>query len=790
MSKDYFAFKEIEAKWQEKWNKERLYVADVGTKDGRFYNLWMFPYPSAEGLHAGHAYASTGSDIFGRFMRMQGNEVFQPIGYDSFGIHSENFALKIGEHPSKMLARTTKNYERQLRSLGHGYDWSRTVTTSEPEYYRWTQWLFVQMFKKGLAYRKRALVNWCPSCKTVLSDEQVIDGACERCQSVVEKKELMQWFFKITKYADRLLENLDKIRWPEKIKLSQINWIGKKSGALITFKVKDIDGMQIDAFTTRIDTVYGVTFIVVAPEVAKSWSGVSHEIKSYIDSALAKSQKERSEKTDKTGVDTGLFAINPANGEQVPIWVADYVMMDVGTGVVMGVPGHDERDLEFAKKFKLPIKEVVLEGKLVNSGKYDGMESDTAMSKMVEDGLGKDQHIYHLRDWLISRQRYWGPPIPMINCKTCEANGKGERSEMPGWYSVPEEQLPVLLPNISDYQPEGNGQGPLAKHAEFVETICPVCGSKAERETDVSDTFLDSAWYFLRYPTVGGKSADKVPFDPEITKNWLPVGLYFGGAEHAVLHLMYARFTTMVLFDLKKIAFEEPFPNFFAHGLMIKDGAKMSKSRGNVVNPDQYIDKFGADALRLYLMFIGPMDGSPDFRDSGMEGMVRFVNRLWKLKTISDDVPGLNQGLNKLVAKVTEDIKLYKYNTAIAAVMVFVNQVESIGGKLGPSQTEVLWKLLAPFAPHIAEEIWERLGHTDSIHKQLWPTAVPLTSTEKAVVVVQVDGKLRGKFEISGADQDEAERAALKLENVKQWINGKQYRVIFVPNKIINFVTS
>jgi len=784
----------IETKWQKKWNDTGLYEADVVTQNRRFYNLWMFPYPSAEGLHAGHAYASTGSDIFGRFMRMNGYEVFQPIGYDSFGIHSENFALKIGEHPSKMLLRTTKNYERQLRSLGHGYDWSRTVTTSNSDYYKWTQWLFVQMFKRGLAYRKQALVNWCPSCKTVLSDEQVVDGVCERCQSIVQKKELMQWFFRITDYADRLLANLDKIDWPEKIKLSQKNWIGKKEGATIKFQITNhksqmSDGkiIQIEAFTTRIDTVFGVTFIVVAPEheliqqITKHKTqdtSKSKEIMDYVSRALSKSDKERKEKTEKTGVDTGLKAINPANGEEIPIWVADYVMTDVGTGVVMGVPAHDERDFEFAKKFGLPIREVVSDkGTMFNSGKYNGKEFTKVRQLMIEDGIGEAKSIYHLRDWLISRQRYWGPPIPMINCDKC------------GWQPVPEEQLPVLLPDISDYQPEGNGQGPLAKHAEFVQTVCPVCGGEAKRETDVSDTFLDSAWYFLRYPTVGSKLADSVPFDPEITKSWLPVGLYFGGAEHAVLHLMYARFTTMVLFDLKRLGFEEPFPNFFAHGLMIKDGAKMSKSRGNVVNPDQYIEKFGADALRLYLMFIGPMDGSPDFRDSGMEGMVRFVNRLWKLEVGSAEVVDLENKLNKLITKVTDDISKYKYNTAIAAVMEFVNQVELAGRKLGKSQMERFWKLLAPFAPHVAEEVWEQLGFRDSIHKQKWPKRVKADTREKMTIVVQVDGKLRGRVETLG-DGENIEQLALELPNVKSWIENKKIKVIKIPGKIINFVTS
>jgi len=743
---------DIEKKWQEKWDKEKVFQTDLMSRKQHFYNLWMFPYPSGEGLHSGHAYASTGSDIYGRFMRMHGKEVFQPIGYDSFGIHSENFAIKIGEQPQTMLARTTKNYERQLRTLGHGYDWSRTVTTSDVDYYRWTQWLFVQIYKAGLAYRKSAKVNWCPSCKTVLADEQVIDGGCERCGTGVVKKELMQWFFRITRYADRLLANLDKIDWPEKIKTTQRNWIGRSEGMKLKFD-------NIEVFTTRPDTVHGATFIAVADKETRN---------------------KKQETKEKVGEFTRGYVVNPATKKKIPVWKVNYVDESYGTGAIMGVPAHDERDREFAIKYGIDIVE---------------MESDESWWKRAEEeGWGKRETHYHLRDWLISRQRYWGPPIPMIYCEACAAKGdcwfaknKGECPadwDSPGWYPVPEEDLPVELPYIKDYQPEGTGRGPLAKHKEFYETKCPGCGGLARRETDVSDTFLDSAWYFLRYPCV---DHNNVPWDKMTTNDWLPVSLYFGGAEHAVLHLMYARFVTMVL---EFVSFEEPFPRFFAHGLMIKDGAKMSKSRGNVVSPDQYIEKFGADAFRLYLMFIGPMDGSPDFRDSGIEGMVRWVRRLWKLIVGTEENKEISDGLNKLVLKVTGDVEQYHYNTAIAAMMSFVNLVEREGGKLNQKQMSVFVRLLAPFAPHLAEEIWERLGGQFSVHQQAWPEYDPkLISDKKITIVVQVNGKVRDRFEINKEmSGDEIEKMALKSDKVINYVGGRKYRVVFVPGKILNLV--
>ncbi len=834
----FYDHKKRDQYWQKKWEEAKLHSPDLMASKNPFYNLWMYPYPSGEGLHAGHAFASTGSDVIGRFMRMQGEDVFQPIGYDSFGIHSENYALEVGEHPQKMLARTTKNFERQLRSLGHGYDWTRTVTVSDIDYYIWTQWLFTEMFKAGLAYRAKAAVNWCPSCKTVLADEQVIAGNCERCNHEVEQKELTQWFFRITDYADRLLENLDKIKWPGKIKATQTNWIGKSAGAEIKFKVKGKE-VFINSFTTRPDTLFGATFLVLSPEhpQAKKITTSEHkkEVEEYIFEAKKKKKIERTiEAKEKTGVFTGGHVINPVTNKEIPVFVADYVLMDYGTGAIMGVPAHDQRDWDFAKKYDLSIIEVISggnvkkeaytgSGKLVNSGNWNGWKMPNELEKVIKDleeqGAGKASTSYHLRDWLISRQRYWGPPIPMIYCRACAEKGKSYFTENKpslhkeysdwdhqGWY--PEENLPVELPFLEDYKPKGTGRGPLADHPEFYETKCPACKGKAERETDVSDTFLDSSWYFIRYPSVGSKSANKLPFDPVLTKKCLPPDLYFGGAEHSVLHLMYARFATMVLFDLKKIHFEEPFPWFFAHGLMIKDGAKMSKSRGNVVNPDQYIEKFGADAFRLYLMFIGPMDGSPDFRDTGMEGMRRFTERIWKLyeeygdiELTDKDAKELRTRMNQTIQKVTKEIENFRYNTAIASIMEFINLMyeKASDTKKGKSaewkeSLKILSQLLAPFAPHMMEEVWaSKLGQKQSIHTSSWPKFDPdLVQEERLTIPVQVNGKLRSILNVGGEEAEDKEgmiKKAQEDEKVQRWLKeGDLKNTIFVPGKLINFV--
>lgn len=763
---DKYDHRTVEIKWQKIWEKENTYSPNIKSPGKKFYNLWMFPYPSAEGLHAGHAFASTGSDIFGRFMRMQGKDVFQPIGYDSFGIHSENYAIKIGEKPQDVVERTTKHYEEQMRALGHGYDWNHTVTTSGLDYYKWTQWLFLKMWEKGLAYKKNAEVNFCPSCKTVLADEQVVTPAqagkepknadgkiiperpemkvCERCGTLVEKKELDQWFFKITAYADRLLEGLEEIDWSERVKLAQKNWIGKSKGMLIRFEIENSDGDFIEVFTTRPDTLNAVTFI-----------------------ALSDEELYNKESSEKLGKDSRKFAINPLTGKKLPIWKTNYVAPGYGTGAIMGVPSHDERDMEFASKYHIDIVEI---------------DPDKSLWERIEkEGWGKKHTNYHLRDWLVSRQRYWGAPIPMVECSKC------------GWVSVPEKELPVVLPNISDYKPEGTGRGPLANHEEFWRVKCPKCGEDARRETDVMDTFVDSSWYFLRYPSVGN---NKEAFDPSITKTWLPVDLYFGGAEHSVLHLMYARFVTMVLHDLNLLDFNEPFPKFFAHGLMIKDGAKMSKSRGNVVNPDEYIEKYGADTLRLYEMFLGPMDAYPDFRDSGIEGMKKFIVRLWKIfnskKPIGENKREVYNKMHQTIKKVTKDMQDFKYNTAIAAIMELVNDISSKGYDEGILKNLCL--LLAPFAPHLTEEAWvEVLGQPFSIHKAKWPECDDsLILNDIVNITVQVNGKVRSVLTLDSqksSSEEIVEQLALGDEKVAKWLKGQNIKKkVFVSGKLINFV--
>jgi len=804
----------VEKKWQKKWEDSKIYAPNLKEAAKPFYNLMMFPYPSAEGMHAGNTFAFTGSDIFGRFMRMHDDDVFEPMGYDSFGIHTENYALKVGLHPRELLKKTIKRYEEQLKSLGYGFDWARTVTTSDIDYYRWTQWLFVQLYKAGLVYRTKAQVNWCPSCKTVLADEQVIAGKCERCSTEVAKKDLEQWFIRIKDYADRLLANLDKIDWSERVKLAQKNWIGKSQGAKIRFKVKGAKEREyLEVFTTRPDTLNGATFIVISPDSSLAEIFTKEEYKdkvsTYIKEAQARPVSDVSK--EKTGVFTGSYALNPLTSKEIPIWVADYVLGTYGLGVIMGVPEHDERDLEFAKKFGIEVANLP--------------PDEDLWQKIEKEGWGKKFTNYHLRDWLISRQRYWGPPIPMIYCEACAKNGKSFlRENEPiirkdqtdwddrGWYPTPEDKLPVELPYVEGYQPTGTGVSPLAQIEAFYKVECPSCGKDANRETDVSDTFLDSSWYFLRYPSVGSPTADKLPFDPEITKKWLPVNFYFGGAEHSVLHLMYARFITMALFDLKKLAFEEPFPKFFAHGLMIKDGAKMSKSRGNVVNPDAYIEKFGADAFRMYLVFMGPMDGSPDFRDTGIEGMKRFVDRVWQLfvehKSVAlddKDVKGVIVKMHQTIKKVTEDIQNYRYNTAISALMEFINLLydkTAASSKQSPSISSSAWdealitliKLLAPFAPHLAEELWvDVLGQEYSIHKSPWPEFKPeFVKDEESIIIVQVNGKFRGELRLASSqvqDQTGIEKLVKSDETVQKWLAGKDVRkVIFVPGKIINFV--
>jgi leucyl-tRNA synthetase len=789
-----YPFAKIEKKWAPYWVTKKIYEPDIAKAKKPFYNLMMFPYPSAEGLHVGNMYAFTGSDIYGRFMRAQGNDVLEPIGLDGFGIHSENYAMKKGVHPKPQAVKAEKNFYKQLHMVGNGFSWSHHLETYDPEYYKWTQWLFVQMFNEGLAYRKKAPVNWCPSCKTVLADEQVIAGRCERCDSEVSKKELEQWFFKITKYAPKLLKNLEKLDWSERVKIAQKNWIGKSEGAQISF---DIEGAALktsvtaDVFTTRPDTIMGVTFVVVAPEsdiLEKLKDGISNwkEVEEYIWKAKNKPEAERmADNKEKTGIELkGIKAINPANGMEIPLWVADYVLSGYGTGVVMGVPAYDERDLAFAQAFGLQVVQAPLVPK----------------DKIVKQVHGKAATKYRLRDWLISRQRYWGPPIPLVYCEHCAekvmaTKGKDRQKYSagellnPGWSAVSQKNLPVLLPFVKEFKPTGTGDSPLSAVPSFYKTKCPKCGRPAKRETDVSDTFLDSSWYFLRYPSVNDK---KAAFDKKTTKKWLPVNMYLGGAEHSVLHLLYSRFVTMALKDMGYIDFEEPFTKFRAHGLIIRDGKKMSKSKGNVVNPDEYIKKFGADALRLHLMFLGPLEEGGDFRDAGMVGITRFLNRVWVLVTGTPfKGKDLSPWMNKTIKKVTEDIAALKYNTAIAELMVALNTFTESPSEVTKKDIETFLILLAPLAPYITEEMWTVIGNKPSIHKQIWPAYdKKALRQENFELVVQVNGKTRGALKAKrGISEAEALELAKSDPKIGTHIGEAEIRkVIFIPNRLINIV--
>jgi leucyl-tRNA synthetase len=800
-----YDFGKIEKKWQEYWRKNKTYEPDIKGARQPFYNLMMFPYPSAEGLHVGNMYAFTGADIYGRFKRMQDYDVFQPMGLDGFGIHSENYALKIGAHPMKQAEASEKRFYKQLELIGNGFAWEEKLETYDPDYYKWTQWIFVQLFKRGLAYRKKAPVNWCPSCKTVLADEQVITSRCERCSHLVVKKELEQWFFRITKYADKLLENLDKIDWSERVKIAQRNWIGKSEGALLQFEIQN-SKFKIDVFTTRPDTLFGATYMVLAPEhplIQDSESNIQNltEVKKYIAQTKKKTEEERiAEGKEKTGVELkGIKAINPATKKEIPVWVADYVLGSVGTGAIMAVPAHDERDFEFAKKFRLPVEKVIQpprivpepvpgqavpdakivsecwigEGELINSGKFDGMDSKKARWEITKFVGGKRKIQYRLRDWLISRQRYWGVPIPMIYCEKCN------------WQPVPEEDLPVKLPYVKDFRPKGKNESPLASVKSFYETKCPKCGDKARRETDVSDTFLDSAWYYLRYPSVKEKRA---AWNKTTTKKWLPVQMYIGGAEHSVLHLLYSRFLTMAFHDMGLLHFDEPFTVFRAHGLLISEGAKMSKSKGNVVVPDEYIKKFGADTLRMYLMFLAPFEQGGDFRDAAILGVSRFLERVWKFKPKDGDASG--KILHQTIKKVTEDIESLNYNTATSALMILLNSFEEKGAD--KEEYGTFLKLLAPFAPHVTEEIWQNvLGHKTSIHKEEWPEYDPKLIEEKTFkLVIQINGKVRATVSAEkGLSRKEAEELALGVNKVSEALGDKKpKKIIFVPDRLINFV--
>jgi leucyl-tRNA synthetase len=806
---------QIEAKWRARWAEQGTNHPDLDHPKRPFYNLMMFPYPSAEGLHVGNMFAFTGSDVYGRFKRLMGYSVFEPMGFDAFGIHSENYAIKVGTHPATLIPQNIANFRRQLEQIGGMFDWRHVLSTTDPEYYKWTQWIFVQLFKAGKAYKKKAAVNWCPFDKTVLANEQVEGGRCERCGTVVETRFLEQWFFRITEYADRLLQNLETLDWSDTTRTAQRNWLGRSEGAEIRFEVAESPSLRsgqptsITVFTTRPDTLFGATFMVLAPEhpLVAQLTTVDRrsEVEAYVQAAAAKDLISRKVgDRDKTGVFTGATAINPVTGRPIPVWIADYVLMEYGTGAIMAVPGHDERDFAFARQYGLEVIRVLAgDGqrpdasltepetetagyRLVNSGRFDGMTSDLATKEITADlatqGRGKAVVQYRLHDWCISRQRYWGPPIPIIYCDAC------------GPVPVPEQDLPVRLPEIEDFRPDDSGVSPLARHEEWYYVPCPTCGKRGRRETDVSDTFLDSGWYFLRYPSTDFRDR---PFDPARTKTWCPVTTYIGGNEHAVLHLLYSRFITMVLKDLGHVGFEEPFTRFRAHGLIIKDGAKMSKTKGNVVNPDEYIAQWGADTFRMYLMFLGPFQEGGDFRDAGINGPRRFLERVWAMVGEAEDSGGevrkdLVTRWHATKKKCAEDLESLHYNTAISALMELVNHVKEAGSR-DVAIVQDLVVMLAPFAPHFAEECWERLGHTSSVFEARWPAwDERLVVANQVELPVQVNGKTRSKVSIPrDASEDLARSTALADATVQRFVDGKKIvKVVYVANRLINFVVA
>ncbi|MEF9987627.1 MAG: leucine--tRNA ligase, partial [Christensenella sp.] len=771
-------FTKNEKKWQEKWAETKLYKFDKNSDKPKHYVLEMFSYPSGANLHVGHWYNYSLSDTYARFMRMTGHNVFHPMGFDAFGLPAENYAIKTGVHPHDSTAKNIETMERQLRAVGASFDWDYEVITCLPEYYKWTQWCFLQLYKRGLAYRKKAPVNWCPSCQTVLANEQVVDGACERCGTLVTKKHLTQWFFKITDYADRLLDGLKDIDWPEKTKLMQKNWIGKSIGGEVKFDIAG--GGDFTVFTTRADTLFGCTYVVISPEhplIDEITTSVQlPAVKAYKEYAARASEIDRLSTTrEKTGVFTGAYAINPVNGRKVPIWTADYVLASYGTGCVMAVPAHDDRDFAFAQKYELPIEQVILpsdnkqcelpmveHGVLTHSGKYDGMATKAAIAAILEDlgkeGRGGTKTNYRLRDWLISRQRYWGAPIPMVYCEKC--------GEVP----VPESDLPVTLPYDVDFTPDGTS--PLAKKEDFVNTRCPICGGKATRDVDTMDTFVCSSWYYMRYPD--NKNSNEA-WNKQIIDKMLPVDKYIGGAEHAVMHLLYARFFTKAFHDMGYISFDEPFTSLVHQGTILgPDGEKMSKSRGNVVSPDALIKKYGSDTLRMYLAFgFNYIEGGP-WNDGGVGAVHKFLGRVERLTDTVCSLKGgkgtvdfdVNYRLNYAIKNVTRDIPVFSFNTAVARLMELVNTMYKYMEKTPDAVflkavTKKLCLLLAPFAPHFAEEMWERLGCEYSIFNQDFPVCDESALVRSTVnMAVQLNGKVRAKFDI-GADATKDEIEAL-----------------------------
>lgn len=804
--------KEIEPKWQQVWEKSKIYQATEDKSKPKHYVLEYFPYPSGSAMHVGHVRNYTIGDVVSRKSRMEGRNVLHPMGWDAFGLPAENYAIRSDISPREAVAQNVAHFKKQLMQMGFSYDWSRELNSTDPNYYKWTQWFFIFLFKKGLAYQKESLQWWCPHDKTVLANEQVENGRCWRCGHLVEKKALKQWFFKITDYADRLEKDLDKIDWSEAVKSMQRNWIGRSEGAEIDFEVEGSD-KKIKVFTTRPDTIFGATFLVLAPEHELldllSNSEQKQQIEDYIEQSERKSDIDRMEtEREKTGVFTGIYAINPANGEKIPIWVADYVLPGYGTGAIMAVPAHDERDWQFAKKFDLPITYVFEqkgtdegkaysgEGLVKNSGEYDGMTTQEARKAMTS-ALGKQITNYKIRDWLISRQRYWGAPIPIIHCL--------EHGAVP----VPEDQLPVVLPELKSYEPSGDGHSPLANVPEFVNTTCPLCGKPAKRETDTMDGFACSSWYFLRF---ADPHNDKEPFSKAQAEFWLPVDDYIGGAEHAVMHLLYARFWTKVMYDEGLISFDEPFSKLRNHGMILApNGQKMSKSKNNTIEPDGLIEQgYGADAIRLMELFIGPWNQSASWSVEGLAGMYRFLQRVWTLAqdhleadsydaNKSEKSDELQRALHLATKRVTEDLRDMGFNTAIASLMELVNKMYKLkvamplGNEYWHTALEILTMLLAPFAPHITEELWEQLGNDSSVHTSQWPKWDEEIVKEKLMTIaVQINGKVRAEIQIPAETEEGAVvEAAKSNEKAAGLLEGKAIvKTIYVPGRLVSIVTS
>lgn len=798
-----YNFKAIEKKWQDKWEETGAFHAETNSKKPKFYTMIEFPYPSGAGLHVGHPRSYTALDIIARKRRMEGYNVLYPIGWDAFGLPTENFAIKNKVHPKIVTAKNIANFTRQLKMLGFSFDWSREINTTDPSYYKWTQWIFLQLFKHGLAYKQEMPINWCTGCKVGLSNEEVVNGVCERCGSEVVQKRKSQWMLKITEYAQRLIDDLDDVNYLEKIKTQQKNWIGRSEGAEVKFKLSTGDEMIV--YTTRADTLFGATYTVMSPEhplIEKMKDSITNydEVLAYKTEAVKKSEFERTELAkEKTGVKLeGIYAVNPANGAKLPVFISDYVLVTYGTGAIMAVPAHDSRDWDFAKKFNLPIIEVVSGGKnvqeeaytdvykgnMVNSEFLNGLPVKEAIPTMIEwlekQGLGKRKVNFKLRDWVFSRQRYWGEPIPLVHCDKC------------GWVPIPESELPLELPEIETFEPGENGESPLAKAYDWIETTCPCCGGKAQRETDTMPQWAGSSWYFLRYMDPHN---DEALASKEALEYWSPVDWYNGGMEHTTLHLLYSRFWHKFLYDIGVVPTKEPYMKRTSHGMILgENNEKMSKSRGNVVNPDEVVEEFGADAFRTYEMFIGAFDQSTPWSQQGLKGCYKFLERVWNLQSIVNDEEGysadLEKNMNKAIKKVGEDFERMKFNTAIATMMSLVNDF-SKKGSVTKGEYKTLITLLNPVAPHMTEELWLTYGNGELLSLQPWPKYDEgKTVDDEIEIVVQINGKIKDKLMIpAGLDKDGTQEAAMNTEKIKGLIEGKNVvKVIAVPGKLVNIV--